>query len=113
MKRLLVIGMLLVFSTASGQSTKSIQGAYRLTRQVFTVGGKDTVTGINQAKLFTDRYMIYAHAIPGDSLAAYGIGTYQPVAGGIMEQVFHTSANGARRDTFKRKTPSFSYRSWK
>jgi hypothetical protein len=100
-QHLSVIGMLLIFSTGFGQGQKPMQGAYRMTKQVVNNGTTDSVTGISQAKLFTDRYMVYVHALPGDSLAAYGIGTYKPVDGGIMEYVFYTSEGGAHLDTFK------------
>jgi hypothetical protein len=64
-------------------------------------GISNSVSGIEQMKIYTDRYVIYAHALPGDSLAEYGIGTYKTKKDGIVEQVFHTASGGAHNDTFQ------------
>jgi len=43
---------------------------------------------------------MYAHALPGDSLADYGIGTYGYENGKLMEYRFFTAASQAHVDTF-------------
>lgn len=89
--------MLLTASYSYSQANKSMKGAYALTRQTVN----DTAMPIQQMKLYTEKYMIYAHPIPGDSLADYGIGTYKMQDGKVFEYVFYTSSGGAHNDTVK------------
>ncbi len=72
-----------------------------MTRQVVNDGTGDSISQAPQMKIYTDRYMIYAHPLPNDSLGAYGIGTYTMQDGKVTEYVFHTSEGGARNDTFQ------------
>jgi hypothetical protein len=76
-----------------------MKGTYALTRQMVNDGTKDSSMQIQQLKIYTDKYMIYAHALPGDSLADYGIGTYKLQNGKLLEYVFYTSTGGAHNDT--------------
>lgn len=79
----------------------SIKGAYSMLRQVANDGTNDSMMNSEQFKIYTDRYMIYVHPAPGDTLAQYGIGQYEIKNGKVMEYVFHTSGAGARKDTFE------------
>jgi hypothetical protein len=102
MKFLSAIALTICLMTAFySNSQQGMKGAYVMTKQVMNNGTTDSVSGIEQIKIFTDRYMIYAHALPGDSLADYGIGTYKTKKDGIAEQVFHTASGGAHNDTFQ------------
>jgi hypothetical protein len=92
---------LVVAHYSYSQANQSMKGAYRLTRQLVNDGSKDSVMQIQQLKIYTDRYMIYAHPIPNDSLADYGIGTYETKGNNVYENVFYTSAGGAHNDTIK------------
>lgn len=92
-----------LMATFYSNAQKGMQGAYLMTKQVMNTGVGDSVSSLQQMKLFTDRYMIYAHALPGDSLAGYGIGTYKTTKDGIVENVFHTGSGGAHNDTFQVK----------
>lgn len=83
----------------NGISIGSMQGVYNMLRQVVNNGTKDSVLGNEQLKIYTDRYMMYAHRIAGDSLAEYGVGTYSIQNGKLMEYVFYTSSGGTRKDT--------------
>lgn len=69
-------------------------GAYSLVRQMVNDGAKDSVIPIEQLKIYTDGYMMYAHRNLNDSLAEYGIGRYTVEDGKVIEDVFFTSANG-------------------
>ncbi len=71
-----------------------MKGAYALVRQMVNNGTSDSVMQIEQLKIYTDRYMMYAHRIPNDSLAEYGIGRYTVEDGKVIEDVLFTSANG-------------------
>lgn len=74
-------------------------GAYYMLEQKVNDGTTDSVLQNEQLKIYTDRYFMYAHGIVGDSLAAYGIGTYKVEEDKLVEYVFFTSANGDRKDT--------------
>ncbi len=79
----------------------SMQGAYAMVRQIANDGTKDSLTGTEQLKIYTDRYLMYAHPIAGDSLADYGIGTYEIRDNKVIEYIFHTASGGAQKDTFE------------
>lgn len=87
--------------TKSGNGNISMQGAYAMYNQVVNDGTKDSVMGNEQLKIFTDRYMMYAHKNANDSTATYGVGTYKIQNGKVIEYVFYTSGDGARNDTFQ------------
>lgn len=74
-----------------------MQGAYLMQRQVIN----DSVMNNQQLKIFTDRYMMYAHSLPDDSLGSYGIGTYEVKNGKVIEHVFFTSDSGALKSSFE------------
>ncbi|MDQ3847039.1 MAG: hypothetical protein M3342_23945, partial [Bacteroidota bacterium] len=83
------------------QASFNMQGAYAMLRQVANDGTKDSLLRNQQLKIYTDRYMIYAHPAADDSLADYGIGTYEIKNGKVMEYIFHTASGGAQKDTFE------------
>jgi hypothetical protein len=87
-------------STQNKDTLTSMKGAYAMISQKFSVDNQDSIYNIQQLKVYTDKYFMYAHALPGDSLAEYGIGTYRLQNGSVMEYPFYTSSNGANRDTF-------------
>ncbi|HJW17802.1 MAG TPA: hypothetical protein VJ499_11810 [Flavisolibacter sp.] len=97
----IAICTLLTANYSYSQSNSSMKGAYSLTRQMVNDGNKDSVMQIQQLKIYTDKYMIYAHPLSGDSLADYGIGTYKLENGKVLEYVFYTSTGGAHNDTIK------------
>lgn len=78
-----------------------MKGAYSMLRQTANDGTKDSMMNSEQFKIYTDRYMIYVHPKAGDTLAEYGIGMYEVKNGRVIEYVFHTSEEGARKDTFE------------
>jgi hypothetical protein len=74
-----------------------MQGAYTLLKQVVNDGTKDSTMQVEQQKIYTRGYMMYAHQLPNDSLAEYGIGTYTIENGKLVEDVFYTSSNGDQK----------------
>jgi hypothetical protein len=82
----------------SGNNT--MQGAYAMLMQIMNDGNRDSMLNVQQFKIYTDRHFMYAHALPGDSVAYYGIGTYRMENGKLLEYPFYTSTNGAQEDTF-------------
>jgi len=85
----------------SNPATLKIKGAYAMLRQVAHNANGDSLMNSEQFKVYTDKYMIYVHPKMRDTLAEYGIGTYEIKNGKVIEYVFHTSENGARNDTFE------------
>ena len=81
-------------------SNNTMQGAYAMLMQIVNNGNRDSMLNVQQFKIYTDRHFMYAHALPGDSAAYYGVGTYRMENGNLMEYPFYTSANGAQEDTF-------------
>lgn len=68
--------------------------------QTLNDGTKDTSINRRQLKIYTDDHVIYAAMRFPDSLASYGIGTYKIDNGKVIEQLFYTSANADKKDTF-------------
>jgi hypothetical protein len=87
---------------AASQSTASsgMQGAYSMLMQIMNDGTRDSMLNVQQFKIYTDKHFMYAHALPGDSLAYYGIGTYRMENGRLMEYPLYTSEGGEHKDTF-------------
>lgn len=85
--------------TDAAGSNRGQAGAYAMLMQIVSDGTRDSMLNVQQFKIYTDRHFMYAHALPGDSLAYYGIGTYRNEDGRLMEYPFFTSEGGARNDT--------------
>lgn len=112
MKKLLKISQLcfLLFAGICSWAQQSVntttgnlkmKGAYTMLRQVANDGSGDSLMNAEQFKIYTDKYMIYVHPKPNDTLAEYGIGTYDIKNGKVIEYVFYTSEAGAQKDTFE------------
>jgi hypothetical protein len=80
-------------------SNLAMQGAYSMLMQIMNDGNRDSILNVQQFKMYTDRYFMYAHPLPGDSLAYFGIGTYRIDNGQLFEYPVYTSAGGAQDDT--------------
>ncbi len=103
MKKLLPFLLVFFLTNCSQQDSTpqlSMPGVYSLKQQTVTVSGKDSGVDKRQLKIYTDKYMMYASPSPSDSLANYGIATYNVDGNKVTEQVFYTSANGSTKDTF-------------
>jgi hypothetical protein len=79
--------------------SSTMQGSYAMLMQNINDGLHDSILNVQQFKIYTDRHFMYAHALPGDSLAYFGIGTYRMDNGKLTEYPFYTSDGGARKDT--------------
>lgn len=86
---------------SKAKESMNMRGAYSMYYQVANDGTKDSLMGNEQLKLFTDKYVMYAHKRPKDSLGEFGVGTYQIQNGKVIEHMFYTAASGARLDTFE------------
>ena len=62
---------------ASKTNNMNMPGAYKMLSQAVKTSKLDTTyTSLNQLKIFTDDYMMYAYFNPHDSTSGFGIGTY-------------------------------------
>lgn len=100
MKSLLSIFFILLLVNCSQKKEIKMNGAYSMQSQVLNDGSKDTSINRKQLKIYTKDHVIYAAMRFPDSLASYGIGTYDIVDGNVIEHLFYTSANGNKKDTF-------------
>lgn len=66
-----------------------MQGAYVLLKQALDSGTGPALINTKQMKIFTDKYMMYAHRQSAtDSTAGFGIGTYKVENGKVIEMMF-------------------------
>ena len=78
-------------STNNG-GTLNMQGAYTMLRQQWNDGKKDTTVTMPQLKIYTDHHYMFAHPIPGDSLAQFGIGRFRVENGKVLESPIDVDA---------------------
>jgi len=81
-------------------AANNMKGAYSMLTQKVNINGADSILSTQQFKIYTDRHFMYAHAIPGDSLADFGIGTYRIQGGKVIEYPFYTAQSGPVQDSF-------------
>lgn len=77
----------------------TMQGSYSMLMQMVNDGTRDSMMRVQQFKMYTDKYFMYAYPLTGDSLGGYGIGTYKMENNRLIEYPFYTAAGGARNDT--------------
>lgn len=100
MKKLLPLLLIIALSDCTQRDTLTMKGAYSMNSQTVNYGAADTSIKRKQMKIYTDDHVIYAAMRFPDSLASYGIGTYDIEDGKVVEHFFYTSANADKRDTF-------------
>ena len=87
-------------------------GVYKLEKQMVSGGGRDSIYGRSQIKIYTDHYFMYAGMVP-DSSVGFGIGSYTLDKGNSITEhnVFSSGILDSAR-TFKlkvtRKDSTFS-----
>ena len=70
----------------------NMRGAYTMQKQTLDSGAGPGVMNVQQLKIYTDKYFMYAHrASDTDSLAVYGIGTYTVQNGKVIENGMYGS----------------------
>lgn len=100
MKIFLVASLLFItgFNITPENVNMSMPGAYKMLYQ--SVKGEkldNTSTTLQQLKIYTDGYMMYANFNPQDSSSSFGIGTYSTNNNGVVENVIY-SASGADKN---------------
>ncbi len=75
-------------------------GAYNMLSQAIKGGNTDTTYYIlKQLKIFTEDYMMYANVNPTNSVAAFGIGSYNADTGKITENIIFSAADSTGTST--------------
>ncbi|MEO7394655.1 MAG: hypothetical protein ABIU11_06895 [Chitinophagaceae bacterium] len=92
MKILVVAAMLFIVScnSADKQENVSMQGAYKMLSQSVNDGKKDTTyTSLQQMKIYTDKYMMYANVNPADSMSSFAIASYTSDKDTVTENIIY------------------------
>ncbi len=100
MKKFWVIILISLFSCKGGdtESTK-MPGSYNMVYQKIKGDITDTTFfTLEQLKIFTNNYMMYANVILPDSTSAFGIGTYTFNNDTLIENVFYSSSDTSSSD---------------
>jgi len=99
---LLIAAMLFVISCNSSDKKENVnmQGAYKMLSQSVDDGKKDTTyTALQQMKIYTDKYMMYANVNPADSVSSFGIASYTSDKDTVIENLIYgandTSVNNS------------------
>ncbi len=96
------VGLLALIS-CNGNSEKkeamSMTGAYTMLSQSVNDGKKDTTyTSLQQLKIYTDDFMMYANVNPKDSVSSFGVGTYSITADSVIENVLYNAGDTSASD---------------
>lgn len=82
-------------------SATDMKGAYTMLKQVADTGTGEFHLNTQQMKIFTDKYVMYAHRrSETDSMAEFGIGKYSVENGKVIEQMFF-GASGPINNKFE------------
>src|SRR5262245_12612722 len=95
MKRLL--GFLLLLAACNSYDKKeisSMEGVYQMLSQNIKNEKTDTTyTTLQQLKIFTDHYVMYANFNPTDSVSSFGIGSYTISKDTVIEDIFYNATD--------------------
>lgn len=102
MKVPLTAALLLVLASCTNQQktdSLNMPGAYKMLSQSVKGGKTDTsYTDIQQQKMYSDDYMMYASFKPADSACSFGIGTYTSNKDTLTEHVFYNAADSSQSE---------------
>ena len=85
---------------AKPPSNSNMRGSYIMFRQTINTGRGDSLLAVHQLKLFTDKFVMYAHRRSQDSLADFAIGTYEVKNGKVIERIFYDN-NGPQNLSYE------------
>ncbi len=102
MKPLLAIAMLFIISCKNSENNQSnsMAGAYKmLSQQVKSDSTDTTFTELDQLKIYTEDYMMYANINSPDSISGFGVGAYTIDKDTLTENVIFTSNDSISNNT--------------
>ena len=101
MKLFSAIGLLFIIACNSPQKNENISmpGAYKMLSQSVKGPKVDTTyLSLQQLKIYTDDYMMYANINPSDSMSSFGIGTFSAEKDTVTEKVIYSASDSSRND---------------
>ncbi len=103
MKNLIVTALLIIIgcNTPDKKENVAMPGAYKMLWQNVKSDSTDTTnTSLQQMKIFTDAYMMYANVNSSDSVGSFGIASYSADKDTVLENVIYNAS-----DTTKNENP--------
>jgi hypothetical protein len=101
--KLFYVALLLLFVSCNNNDTKdklSMTGAYTMLSQNVKNEKIDTTyTSLQQLKIYTDDYMMYANINTPDSISSFGLGSYSVNMDTVIENVIYNASDSIRDDT--------------
>jgi hypothetical protein len=101
MKLIFATALLAIVGCNSADKTEnaSMPGVYKMLSQSVKGDKVDTVyMGLQQLKMYSDDYMMYAHFTTADSVSAFGIGSYTVSKDTVTENVVYNANDTAKND---------------
>lgn len=106
--KLFYVASLLLFISCNNAGKKadtstSMTGAYTMLSQSVKNDKTDTTyTSLQQMKIYTDDFMMYANINTPDSISSFGIGSYSVSMDTVTENVIYTASDSTSDDTSPR-----------
>jgi hypothetical protein len=102
MKLLAVISLLFLLACGERKEAPIMPGAYMMKSQSVKSSTLDTTyLELQQLKIYTGDYMMYANFNARDSVSAFGIGSYDSDKDTVTEHVIYSAADSSRDDTLR------------
>ncbi|MEO6188032.1 MAG: hypothetical protein ABIO82_07945 [Ginsengibacter sp.] len=92
----IILGLIVFafFSCNTSEKSLDMKGAYIMQSQTLNDGAKDAkLTGLKQLKIYTDEFFMYSQVNPGDSVSAFGVGSYSVESGKVVEDVIYSASS--------------------
>ncbi len=104
-KLLLLLIWIVLIQCAKPKEKPEMAGAYNMLSQSVKGDSLDsTYTDRPQLKIYTGDFIMYAQVGSKDSVAAFGIGTFVPEAGGVKEDIFYSASGNSADDSTRAYT---------
>ncbi len=95
--KLAIASVMLLFISCTGSAKKeslSMSGAYQMkSLNVKSTQSDSSYTNVNQLKIYTDDYMMYANINSPDSISSFGIGSYTAGVDSVTENVIYSAGD--------------------
>jgi hypothetical protein len=105
--KLFCAALLLLFASCNNEDKKesvSMPGAYSMLSQHVKGDKVDTSYSLQQLKIFTGDYMMYANINSPDSVSSFGVGTYTAAGDSVLETVLFNAYDSTSDDTARTYT---------
>ena len=102
MKSVLAVVVLFILGCKNSEKKEGFQmaGAYKMLSQSVKSDSTDTtVTNVNQLKIYTDDFMMYANVNSPDSISSFGVGSYTMNGDTITENIVFSGNDSTSNST--------------